>query len=75
MELKANKQGGDSDHALIGQTKKGKDKGQNKGKVKSEDPSSQLRKKDLSKIKCFICHKHEHCASRCLDKKKCKEKQ
>jgi hypothetical protein len=63
MESKGSRDGGDSDHALIGQTKKGKGKGPSKGKGKSEDSASQTRKKDLSKIKCFICHKQRHCAS------------
>jgi hypothetical protein len=35
METKGNRQGGDNDHALIGQTKKGKGKGPKKGKGKS----------------------------------------
>ena len=69
MESKANRQGGDSHHALIGQAKKGRGKGPNKGKVKSEESTSYLGKKDLSKIKCFICHKHNHYASQCLEKK------
>jgi hypothetical protein len=28
------------------------------------------KKKDLSKIKCFTCHKSGHYASQCLEKKK-----
>jgi hypothetical protein len=36
---------------------------------------SQSRKKDLSKIKFFIYHKHGHYASQGLDKKKGKGKQ
>jgi hypothetical protein len=36
MESKDSRQGGDSDHALVGQTKKGKSKGPDKGKGKSE---------------------------------------
>ena len=35
MESKANKQGGVNDHALFGQTRKGKVKRPNKGKVKN----------------------------------------
>jgi hypothetical protein len=53
--------------ALIGQTKKGKGKGpikgKGKGEGKSEESTSQPEKKELSKIKCFICHKHDHYAS------------
>jgi hypothetical protein len=69
MESKGNREGGDNDHALIGQTKKGRGKGPNKGKGKSEEPASHPRK-DLNKIKCFICHKNGHYASQCMEKKK-----
>ena len=62
MESKANKQGGDSDHALFGQPKKGRGKGPSNSKLKSEESTSKLGKV-LSKIKCFICHKHDHCTS------------
>jgi hypothetical protein len=75
MESKANKKGGDENLALFGQTNKGRGKGPNKGKGKSEESTSQPGKKDLSKIKCFICHKHGHYASQCPDKKKGKGKQ
>jgi hypothetical protein len=61
-DSKANKKGGDENLALFGQTNKGKDKGPSKGKGKSKESASQLGK-DLSKIKCFICHKHGHYAS------------
>ena len=44
------RKGGDSEHALIGQTKKGKGKGHNEGKMKSEELASQLGKKD-SRVK------------------------
>ena len=70
MESKSNRQRVDSEHALIGQTKKGTGKRPGKGKVKSEGSTSQLGKKDLSKIKCFICQKNDHYASYCLEKKK-----
>ena len=63
MDSKANKHVGDSDHALIGQTKKGRGKGPNKGKVKSEKSSSNPGKNDSIKIKYFICHKNNHYAS------------
>ena len=56
--IKANKKGGDNDHALIIQIKKGICKVPNKGKVKIEESSSQLGKKDLSIINCLICHKN-----------------
>jgi hypothetical protein len=74
MESKANKKGGDENLALFGQSNKGRGKGPNKGKGKSEESTSQPGKKDLSKIKCFICHKHGHYASQCLEKKKGKGK-
>jgi hypothetical protein len=41
MESKGSRQRGDSDHALIGQTKKGRGKGPNKSKEKSEELASQ----------------------------------
>jgi hypothetical protein len=63
MESKASKKDGDENLALFGQTNKGRGKGPSKGKGKSEESASQQRKKDLSKIKCFICHKHNHYAS------------
>jgi hypothetical protein len=63
MESKSNISGGDNDHTLIGQINKCKGKGPSKGKEKSEDPTSQLMKKDLIKIKCFIFHKNGHYAS------------
>ena len=63
MESKVNRQGGDNDHTLISQAKKGKGKGLNKGKAKSEELASQLEKKGFSKIWYFICHKNDHYAS------------
>jgi len=56
--------------ALFGQSNKGRGKRPNKGQGKSEESTLQPRKNDLSKIKCFSCHKHSHYASQCLDKKK-----
>jgi hypothetical protein len=35
----------------------------------SEESTSQPGKKDLSKIKCFACHKYGHYASQCPEKK------
>lgn len=69
MESKADKNGDDENLALFNQAKKGKWKGPCKDKGKSEESTSQSGK-GLSKIKCFICHKHKYYASQCLDKKK-----
>jgi hypothetical protein len=63
MESRANKRGGDENLSLFGQSNKDKGKGPNKGKRKSEESTSQPRNNDLSKIKCFVCHKHDHYAS------------
>jgi hypothetical protein len=60
--------------ALDSKTRKGKENSSSK-KVNSDGRSSQLGKmKDLSKIKCFSCHKNGHYASQCLEKKKGNEK-
>jgi hypothetical protein len=75
MESKASKNGSDENLALFGQTNKDRGKGINKVKGKSEELSSQPGNKDLSKIKCFICHKHDHYESQFLKKKKGKGKQ
>jgi hypothetical protein len=58
---------GEENLALVSQAKKRKGKG---SKGNSEGETSQSRKKDLSKIKCFTCHKNGHYASQCLEKKK-----
>jgi hypothetical protein len=69
-ESKASRQGGsDENLALVSQARKGKGKGSNK-KGRGEGSTSQSgKKKDLSKIKCFVCHKNGHYASQCLEKK------
>jgi hypothetical protein len=72
MESKASKKGGDENLALFDQTNMGKCKGPSKDKGKSEESTSQPGRKDLSKIKCFICHKHNHQQP---NKKKSKGKQ
>jgi hypothetical protein len=75
MESKACKKDGEENQALFGQSNKGRGKAPGKGKGKSEDSTLDPRKKDLSKIKCFGCHKHSHSASQCPDKKNGKGKQ
>jgi hypothetical protein len=69
MESKVNKKGGDENLTLCGQSNKGRGKGLNEGKGKSEESTSQSGKKDLHKIKCFLCHKNDHYASHCPEKK------
>ena len=69
MESKAGKKDGEENLALFGQSNKGSSKGPNKGKGKSEESTSQPGKKDLSKIKCFSCHKHNYYASQCPENK------
>jgi hypothetical protein len=75
MESKVDEKDGEENLALFGQSNKGIGKGPTKGKGKSEESTSKPRKKDLSKIKCFSCHKHSHYASQCPIKKKGKGKQ
>jgi hypothetical protein len=59
---------GEENMALVTQAKKGKGKG---SKGNNEGETSQPRmKKDLIKIKCFVCHKSGHYTSQCLKKKK-----
>jgi hypothetical protein len=53
---------------LVSKAKKGKRKGP-KGNNEGETLQS-IKKKELSKIKCFACHKGGHYASQCLEKKK-----
>jgi hypothetical protein len=74
-ESKRNKQGSsDENLALVSKTRKGKGKSSSK-KGNNDGGSSQPgKKKDLSKIKCFSCHKNGHYASQCPEKKKGKGK-
>jgi hypothetical protein len=62
-ESKASKKrGSDKNLALVSQRRKGKGKGSNK-KGNSEGATSMPGKKELSKVKCFACHKSGHYAS------------
>ena len=45
-----------------------------KGSSKGSNSQSEKKKKDLSKIKCFGCHKYGHYVSDCLERKKAKKK-
>jgi hypothetical protein len=73
-DSKSSKKGGSEENlALVGKMNKGKGKSyRNKGN--SDGGSSHPRKKNLSKIKCFSCHKNGNYASQCLVKKKGKGK-
>jgi hypothetical protein len=53
--------------ALASQAKKGKGKVKNTGGDSSSQASTG---KDLSKVKCFHCHKKGHYASQCPERKK-----
>ena len=41
-----------------------------KGKVKKHQGGETFGKKDMSKVKCFACHKFAHYAGQCPNKKK-----
>ena len=41
-----------------------------KGKKNPSQSSAKGKKQDLSKVKCFHCHQHEHYATNCPRKKK-----
>jgi hypothetical protein len=55
--------------ALLSKTGKGKGKGSSKKGNNDGGTSQPRKKKDLSKIKCFSCHKNGDYASQCLKKK------
>jgi hypothetical protein len=56
--------------ALVSKTRKSKGKGSSKNGNSDGGSSHPGYKKDLSKIKCFSCHKNGHYVSRCPKKKK-----
>jgi hypothetical protein len=63
--------GGDEENfSLVGQAKKGK----GKAKQNQSGGASSQRKIDMSKVKCFACHKFGHYARQCPNKKKGKGK-
>jgi hypothetical protein len=57
--LKEKKQGSSDDNlALVNKTRKGKEKGSKKKGNNDGGTSQPVKMKDLSKIKCFSCHKN-----------------
>jgi hypothetical protein len=71
VNSKRNKQGSNDENlALVSKTIKGKGKGSKKKGNSGGGTSQPRKKKELSKIKCFSCHKNGNYASQCLEKKK-----
>ena len=64
----SSKNADEEDCALAAKAKKGKGK-----KFHSKSESKNGKKQDMSKVKCFHCHKHGHFATNCLQKKKNKK--
>jgi hypothetical protein len=54
----------EEDFALTAKARKGK------GKKAKSNSESKVKKLDLSKVKCFHCHKHGYLATNCPQKKK-----
>eukprot|EP00253_Pinus_taeda_P027468 PITA_27468 len=72
-EIRQNTRGGSSSKALdeencalAAKEKKGKNK-------KASHSDAKGKKQDMSKVKCFHCHQHEHYATNCPQKKKNKQ--
>jgi hypothetical protein len=71
-ESRSGKKGGGAENdnlTLVSKTKKGKGKVVNKGDSQGEGQQSR-QKRDISKIKCYICHKNGHFASQCPQRTK-----
>ena len=54
--------------AVAGKKKKVNKKGPKEGDKRKEGREQQQR--DMNKVKCFACHKFEHYAGQCLNRKK-----
>jgi hypothetical protein len=71
IESKNNQRGSDDDiQALAAHARKGKGNGSRKKNPRREASPEQGKKKDLSKVKGFVCHKQGHYASQCPERKK-----
>jgi hypothetical protein len=76
IESRNKQKGGDDENqALDAHAWKGKGKGSGKKNTRREASPEQGKKKDLSKVKCFACHKRGHYASQCPRRKKGRGKQ
>jgi 23S rRNA A1618 N6-methylase RlmF len=65
QSLAGQQKGDDENLALASQTRKNKGKGSIKRNTSGESTSQAGKKRDLSKVKCFACHKSDHYASQC----------
>lgn len=71
MATKVKGERDEENFALLGHARMGKGAAKVK---KGEGGSSQDGKKDISKVKCFACHKIGHYVSQCINKKEDKGK-
>jgi hypothetical protein len=72
--LHGGQQKGDDDENLALASHARKGKGKTKKNTSGEATSQDGKKKDMSKVKCFACHKFGHYAGQCPNKKKGKNK-